>query len=376
MIAHSEERVNLLNIYLDNLSKNELLAKLADGGMVVTPNVDHLMKLQKDPEFHQVYRKSDYVVCDSKILFYASRMLGQPIQEKISGSDLFPAFYQYYKDDEDVTIFLLGGTSISVQVAKRKINQRVGREMVVDVYSPPFGFENDVAENEKIVALINNSQANVLAVGLGAPKQEKWIYKYKQQLPDVKTFLPIGATINFEAGNVPRSPQWMSEVGLEWMYRLMSEPQRLWKRYLIEDLPFGWLLIQQMLNRYEYNLPIGQLLQEADLLSSEQVEIILAAQAHNQYRKFGELVVEQGWLQSNTLDFFAEQFPQLHRKRSKQPLGEYLKAAALLNERQIHDILLEQSQYGRRFGEIAVNKGWVPQGTVSLLLGNNMAQAF
>ena len=93
MITNSSERVNLLNVYLDNLSKRELLSRLGDGGMVVTPNVDHLMKLQKDPEFHQIYRKSDYVVCDSQVLFYASRVLGKPIQEKISGSDLFPAFY-------------------------------------------------------------------------------------------------------------------------------------------------------------------------------------------------------------------------------------------------------------------------------------------
>ena len=374
MVAHFGERVNLLNICLDNLSKKELLTRLGHGGIVVTPNVDHLMKLQKDPEFHQVYRKSDYVVCDSKILFYASRVLGQPIQEKISGLDLFPAFYEYYKHDENVTIFLLGGTPISVQLAKRKINQKVGRNMVVGVYSPPFGFENYVNENEKIVALINRSEATTLAVGLGVPKQEKWIYKYKEQLPYIKTLLPIGATINFESGHIARYRKWMSEVGLEWMYRLMSEPRRLWKRYLIEDLPFGWLLMQQLLNRYEYNLPLGQLLQEADLLSYEQVEMILAAQAQQKYRKFGELVVEQGWLQRSTLDFFAEQFPQLHRKSAKQPLGEYLKAAALLDEKQIHDILWEQSQYGRRFGEIAVNRGWVPQGTVSLLLRNmNMA---
>ncbi len=375
MITHSSERVNLLNIYLDNLSKKELLGRLGDGGMVVTPNVDHLMKLQRDPEFHQIYRQSDYVVCDSQVLFYASRLLGQPIQEKISGSDLFPAFYRYYKDDLDVTIFLLGGTPGSAHTAKRRINQKVGREMVVDVYCPPFGFENDAAENEKIVTLINRSQATVLAVGVGAPKQEKWIYKHKSQLPGVKTFLPIGATINFEAGFVPRSPRWISEVGLEWMYRLMSEPQRLWKRYLIEDLPFGWLMIQQLLNLYQYNLPIGQLLQEADLLTFEQVESILALQAQNRHRRFGELVVERGWLEPTTLDFFAEQFPQLNKKRTKQPLGEYLKAAALLNERQIHDILLEQNQYGKRFGEIAVHKGWVPQGTVSLLLGN-MARAY
>ncbi|MEA5510709.1 WecB/TagA/CpsF family glycosyltransferase [Crocosphaera sp. UHCC 0190] len=238
--------VKILDVAIHNLSTQELLANLnSQGGVVVTPNVDHLMKLRKDPELRQVYQQSDYRICDSKIIQFASRFLGTPIREKISGSDLFPAFYEYNKDNEEIKIFLLGAKPGIAQQAQEKINEKVGRNIIVDCYSPEFGFEQDEEECQKIIARIQGSGATVLAVGLGAPKQEKWINRYKKQLSNIKTFLAIGATIDFEAGYKPRSPKWMSEAGLEWLYRLLSEPQRLWKRYLIESMPFFGLVFQQ-----------------------------------------------------------------------------------------------------------------------------------
>ena len=246
------ESVNILNISINNLSMIDLIKKLGkNGGSVFTPNVDHLMKLQNNREFFQIYSTADYQVCDSKILILAAKFLGQPIQEKISGSDLFPAFYKYYKNDKNIKIFLLGGPERVADLARKKINDKVNRQIVVDSYSPPFGFEKNKAECQKIVDLINDSGATVLAVGLGAPKQEKWIQEHKNKLKNVKVFLAIGATIEFEAGYRRRAPKWMSEVGLEWLYRLISEPKRLSKRYLIESLPFFWLLVQQKLNIYQ-----------------------------------------------------------------------------------------------------------------------------
>jgi N-acetylglucosaminyldiphosphoundecaprenol N-acetyl-beta-D-mannosaminyltransferase len=240
-------RVNILNIPIDNIGMYELLDELKQGGVVFTPNVDHLMKLQKDREFYQVYQDADYRVCDSQLIMYASRFLGQPIHEKVSGSDLFPAFYQRYGKDERVKIFLLGGVEGVAAKARQQINLKVGRNMVVQSYSPPWGFENDPVECARIVKMVNSSGANVLAVGVGAPKQEKWISRYRSSLTEVKTFFAIGATIDFEAGNLRRAPAWMSSAGLEWLYRLWSEPGRLWKRYLVEDLGFFVLIFRQKL---------------------------------------------------------------------------------------------------------------------------------
>jgi exopolysaccharide biosynthesis WecB/TagA/CpsF family protein len=243
------KRVNLLNIEFDNLRVVELLRELKFG-VVFTPNVDHLMKLQHDDEFFKAYQIAHYKLCDSKILIYASRFLGTPIKEKISGSDFFPAFYNYHRNNERIKIFLLGGNQGIAKRAQERINKKIGRNIVVAGHSPSFGFEDDEEECRQIIKMIDESEATVLAIGVGAPKQEKWIYKYKDKLPKVNFFFAIGATIDFEAGNVKRAPKWMSDVGFEWLYRLLSEPQRLWKRYLIEDLPFFWLILKQKLNLY------------------------------------------------------------------------------------------------------------------------------
>ncbi|TVQ42744.1 MAG: glycosyltransferase [Gloeocapsa sp. DLM2.Bin57] len=247
--------VNLLNIYIDNISLIELLEKLTQGGgFVVTPNVDYLIKLRREPSLWKAYKISNYRLCDSKILEYTFKFLGTPVKEKISGSDLFPAFYNYNKDNENIKIYLLGAQEGVAQKAKEIINQKVGRDIVVEAYSPSFGFENNQAECEKIIKSINDSGANVLAIGVGAPKQEKWLLKYSEQLSNVKTFFAIGATIDFEAGVKPRSPKWISNIGLEWLYRLLSEPKRLWKRYLVDSLPFFWLVLFQKFSLF-YDYP-------------------------------------------------------------------------------------------------------------------------
>ncbi|MGB3636868.1 MAG: WecB/TagA/CpsF family glycosyltransferase [Rivularia sp. (in: cyanobacteria)] len=249
------KQINLLNLDIQDITMSELLEKLQFGGVVFTPNLDHLMKLQKNYNFYQTYKKADYVVCDSKILMYASKFLGTPLQEKISGSDLFPAFYNYYKNDSKMKIFLLGGIGETAKIAQQKINSKVDRDIIVATYSPPFGFENNQQECQKIIELINHSGATVLGIGVGAPKQELWLDKFKHQLKNVKVFLAIGATINFEAGDIKRAPKWMSEIGLEWCYRLLSEPKRLWKRYLLDDLPFFWLVLQQKFRLYRNPWP-------------------------------------------------------------------------------------------------------------------------
>src|SRR4028118_30851 len=242
-------RVNILNVAIDNLTQLEFLEK-CNSGIVVTPNVDHLMKLQSDRGFFEAYNSATYRLCDSKILFYIARLLGSPVKEKISGSDFFPAFYQYHKNNEDIKIFLLGAREGVALEAQKKINSKVGRPLIVGVHSPSFGFEKDEEECQKIIEMINQSGATVLAVGVGAPKQEKFICKYKDKLTNIKIFLAIGATIDFEAGTIKRSPKWLSEAGLEWLYRLLSEPRRLWKRYLIHGPSFFWLIFKQRLNLY------------------------------------------------------------------------------------------------------------------------------
>lgn len=239
-------KVEILNVPIDNVSVSDFLSQL-DQGVVFTPNVDHLMKLRRDQDFLAAYDKADFRVCDSQILMLAAKFLGKPIQAKISGSDLFPLFCDYHRHNSRIKIFLLGGAEGVAARAQANINARIGREIIVQSHSPSFGFENNLEECNQILEMIRQSSANVLVVGVGSPKQEIWIAKYKHLLSSIDIFMGVGAAIDFEAGHKPRAPQLISQLGLEWLYRLISEPKRLWKRYLLDDLPFLWLIIKERL---------------------------------------------------------------------------------------------------------------------------------
>lgn len=362
------KRIKILNAYIDNIDLKDLLFNLKRGGFVVTPNVDHLIKLQHDVELYQAYCNADYTVCDSKILLWVSHFLGAPLRQKISGSDLFPAFYNFYKDDPSIKIFLLGSPPGIADQARQQINAKVGRTMVVDAYSPPFNFEHDIEECQRIIERINRSGATVLGVGLGAPKQEKWIYRYRGRLSHVKIFMGIGATIDFEAGFRKRAPYWISEAGLEWLFRLLSEPQRLWKRYLVDSLPFIWLILQQRLGQYYYREPLILTLQNAGLLSANQVTIALEEQRRNPELDFEAMILRRKWLKRETLQFFSMQRLQDIQKSRKQPIGQYLKMAGLMTDAQINEILKEQMRTNLLFGEIASSRGWIKQQTIAFFL--------
>jgi exopolysaccharide biosynthesis WecB/TagA/CpsF family protein len=240
----------ILNINILDITLGELLKSLKKG-VLVTPNVDHLVKLQKDRTFYQSYQKAEWVVCDSKIIALTSRILKTPIRNVIAGSNFFPRFCDYHKNNDTIKIFLLGTKQIIANEAMRKINERIGRKIVVDVHSPSFGFEKNNEECEYIVDLINSSDANVLVVGVGAPKQEKWIYKYREKLFHIDIFMALGAIIDFEAFHIKRAPKIYQLMALEWLYRLSQEPRRLWKRYLVDDIPFFYYILKQKFGYYK-----------------------------------------------------------------------------------------------------------------------------
>lgn len=244
-----DDRISILNIKVDNITKNDLLKKF-DKGVLVTPNVDHLMKLQHDRELYEIYQKAEYVTVDSQIVRLALKFLGTPVKEVITGSDFFPSFYNYHKENDKIKIFLLGAAPGVADKALKIINEKVGRKIIVGACSPSFGFEKNKTECENIINIIGNTPANVLVVGVGAPKQEKWIYKYKNRLSNINIFLAIGATIDFEAGNIKRAPKIFQKLAIEWLYRLIKEPRRLWRRYIVEDLPFFYLIAKLKFNKY------------------------------------------------------------------------------------------------------------------------------
>ncbi|MCQ2266215.1 MAG: WecB/TagA/CpsF family glycosyltransferase [Bacteroidaceae bacterium] len=244
------DTTRILNIDALLITEQELLKQLHEG-VLITPNLDHMVKLQKDYEFYRCYQEAEWVVCDSRILWLCSKLLEKPFPEPIPGSSFFTHFYEYHKDDPNCKIFLLGAMDGVALKAQERINAKVGRSIVVGAYSPSYGFEKKEQENHKIYKMIEASGANVVLVGVGAPKQEKWIMAHKGNMPSVKIWMALGATIDFEAGQVKRAPTWMRHCALEWFYRLLQEPLRMFKRYICNDLVFFVHFAKQLWGIYK-----------------------------------------------------------------------------------------------------------------------------
>ena len=245
-----DNRIPVLNINVLSISTDSLLMEL-DEGVLFTLNVDHLVKLQKDRSFYNAYAAATHVVVDSQILFLLMSLTEHNPVEKISGSDLLPAYYSYHRNNEKIKIFLLGSRDGIAQKAMDRINKKVGRNIIVGAHSPSMGFDTKEAECREIIQRIKISDANVLIVGVGPSKQEQWIIRYKDALPGIRLFMALGAAIDIEAGVVKRAPRWVSIMALEWAYRLYQEPKRLWRRYLVEDTAFFWLLLKYKIGIYK-----------------------------------------------------------------------------------------------------------------------------
>lgn len=247
-------------VLLDGLDRN--LKGEGGNGVVITPNLDHLVKLQKDEEFYHCYQEAEWVVCDSKVLWLCSKLLKTSFPETIPGSSFFTTYYSQFSIHcekyeaiktrvlPEPKIFLLGARPGVAHTAMERINQAVGWNIVVGAHSPSYGFEKNSDEIMEISQIINESGANVVLVGVGAPKQEKFITTYRRDMPGVKIWFALGATIDFEAGYIPRAPKALRKLCLEWLFRIYCEPKRMFKRYICEDLIFFWYLLQQLLGRY------------------------------------------------------------------------------------------------------------------------------
>lgn len=241
-------RMKFLNIYVDNLSMQEAIERIDQliinkkPSYVVTPNVDHIVKLEVDSEFQEVYKEADLILTDGMPLIWISKIKKNPIKEKVSGSDLFPEVCKL-ASQKGYKIFLLGAAEGVAAKAAENLKLKYKKLNVVGTYSPSYGFEKNEDEINKIIDMINEVKPDILAVGLGAPKQEKFLYKFRKKL-NVPVSLAIGASIDFEAGNINRAPKWMQKSGLEWFYRLCKEPKRMFKRYLIDDIKIAKLVIK------------------------------------------------------------------------------------------------------------------------------------
>lgn len=232
-------RMKFMNTEIDNLTMDETLQAIDQlirenrNAYVVTPNVDHIVQLETNKELQDVYANASLILTDGKPLLWIAKWYGTPIKEKISGSDLFPllcerAVQRGYK------MFFLGAAEGVAAKAAENLKKRFEGLQVVGTYSPSFGFENKPDEMKKIKQMIQETAPDILIVGLGCPKQEKFMYYHCKEL-GVPISFGLGASFDFEAGNIKRAPRWMANHGLEWLFRITQDPKRMARRYLIDD---------------------------------------------------------------------------------------------------------------------------------------------
>ncbi|GAB4461142.1 MAG: WecB/TagA/CpsF family glycosyltransferase [Armatimonadaceae bacterium] len=206
---------------------------------ICTGNIDHLYLLQSDAEFRDAYETASLILADGMPILWLSRLLpdrSEHLKERVAGSDLFWELARA-SQSTSLRLFFLGGAPGSATAAARAVEERYPGAQVVGTYCPPFETFATDEEQAKIREMIRAAEPDVLLVGLGAPKQEKWIAQNKAHL-GVPVSIGVGGTFEMAGGVVKRAPEGLQKIGLEWAFRLVQDPARLYRRYICNDLPY------------------------------------------------------------------------------------------------------------------------------------------
>ena len=242
-------RVRLAGIVLDDLDLPETVAVLdraiARGtrGYVVTTNVDHLVRYQRDAVYRAACDGAALRVADGMPVVWAARFLGRPLRSRVAGADLLPALCRMAAANGHTVFFLGGKPGVADQAAERLTARNPGLR-VAGTYTPPDNFEPGGQAAEAAARAVNAAKPSLLFVALGMPKQELWVHRYWERL-DVTIAICCGAALDFAAGAQIRAPRWMQQGGLEWLWRLAREPRRLWRRYLVQDAAFLGIFLKE-----------------------------------------------------------------------------------------------------------------------------------
>ncbi len=216
------------------IERLDLFVRSGRPHQVVTVNMDFLRIARSDAGFRETLNGADLSVADGVPVIWASRLLGAPLLERVTGVDIvergaaLAAAHGY-------SIFLLGAEPGVAAEAAAKLTHRFPGLRIAGAYAPPFGpFSDD--EQARMLTMVRTARPDILFVAFGAPRQDIWIRQHLQSL-GVPVCVGVGGAFNFIAGRLSRAPQWMQRSGMEWTYRLGQEPRRLWRRYLVGDLP-------------------------------------------------------------------------------------------------------------------------------------------
>jgi N-acetylglucosaminyldiphosphoundecaprenol N-acetyl-beta-D-mannosaminyltransferase len=234
-------RLRIGELEVDSVTFDQALERIAElidrgeGGAVFTPNVDHVVKAETDAEFRLAYSRASLCLADGMPILWASRLLGSPLPEKVSGSDLVLPLAALAAERRWRVYLIGGGPGVAAEAGVK-----LARELGVDVVgtdSPVVRNDGSTEQADDILERVRATKPHLVLVAFGAPKQERWIDRFRDRITPAVA-MGVGGSLDFMVGRTRRAPAWMSRAGLEWLFRLGQEPRRMWRRYLIEDPSF------------------------------------------------------------------------------------------------------------------------------------------
>ena len=244
-----KRRVNVAGVYIDNLSEDETLSRIdeliAGGGShyMAVVNAAKVVTARSDKQLRDRLAKAALVTADGMSVVWASRLVGDPLKQRVTGIDMFERLIGYAAG-RGLSVYFFGARDPSVRGVVEHFTARFPDLRVAGYRDGYF----DESQEDEIARQIRRSKADLLFVALGSPRQEEWISRHIEST-GARFALGVGGSFDHLSGLQKRAPAWMQRAGLEWLHRVAREPRRLWRRYLIGNTVFIYLVAKQMLSR-------------------------------------------------------------------------------------------------------------------------------
>lgn len=358
-------------------------AKLRTSKVVCLANVHMLMEAYWNPAFAKVLHKADLVTPDGKPLVLMLRQLGIRHQNQVAGMDVFLNLCNL-AEQTGIKVYFLGSTSSILEKIKQKLNEEYPILQVVGTKAIAKVTIEDVLarKDHDLIEEINQSGAGIVFVCLGCPKQEIWMSQYQGSVKGV--MIGVGAVFSMYAGINPRAPHWVQKAGFEWLYRLLQEPRRLWRRYGSTIPPFLYLALKELAIPYKEKLSqgrwgasernivvdvdnldfspekLGEILIRQEIITKEELRQALLQQVTKPKLKLGQILVRNGFLSLSQLKFYL--------RNQNARFSDLLLEKKILNRRSLKNILALGSKSDKKIGQVLLEQNIVSPDQLKELL--------
>ncbi|MEL6581462.1 MAG: WecB/TagA/CpsF family glycosyltransferase [Cyanobacteria bacterium J06621_12] len=373
---------NLLDVPITCLPFEEQImlmlrwAKTRSSKAVCLANVHMLIEAYRNPDFAGVLRQANLVTPDGKPLVLMLQRLGVKHQNQVAGMDVFLNLCDL-AEQTGVKVYFLGSTQKILSKIKRKLDseypvlQVAGMKAIAKIETEDITKSYDL----ELIDEINQSGAGIVFVCLGCPKQEIWMSHYLGSINSV--MVGVGAVFSMYAGINPRAPRWIQQVGMEWLFRLLQEPRRLWGRYSSTIPPFLYLASKELVAPYKKRLSearwrktkrniaidleaiespyekLGEILVRQNVITYEDLNNALSVKESQSNQKLGEILVRQGLMSRSQLKFYL--------KNQNMRFGDFLVDKKVLNRRSLKSLISLQNNSNKKIGEIIIEQSIISE---------------